>query len=608
MNARRVGRLLFRVLPAAETSSTRAATQLVPGTKEFSSNSRSSSLYSQALAPWRQQQQHVFPPHELPRGCAGTPAAKPDEELNSEREEQAAENIAQALVKLEAEAMELAAAGEPERASEMLDEAFEMVANTENLGPSSAQAASIFMAHVSVLQRVGLFEKLIQVSADKLPYMQEVPESEMLRALCVLRLAAAYLGLGQLENAQEALKIVGTLLETQSEVDETAIPGFLVPEYQFYCVMMNLVIARSAEDVKALENHLLAAVSGISNAVPKELGADFPFLVCALQAHSKVLHRAIEGSAPTDITHALFSQCRMLQRAADCSSEDKSLIDYQYGTWVYAEGDDLQHARDLIHDSQQELQRAFNESRQGKESELAQNVNILEAADLEKSPDGDPTMQDVNWEHQAALRKFRTAVIDTIMVVTKAKVADSALSGSTQGTLSTMAAAYEDLLGADNAISGEARYCLSLWGIHEGLLEKGGSDSTTKYNMLKDNMLKCLLNMASSLHGGETHMLVQRLLDVADNLVEGMNLREELSNALAAEEASEEGHDHDHHHHHGSGGDCGHDHSHHHSHDHSHTEGHTHTNSSNDTLGSNSSDSGSKDTLVDAGTGSDAKR
>lgn len=45
----------------------------------------------------------------------------------------------------------------------MLDEAFEMIANTNDLGPSSAQAASIFMAHVSVLQRVGLFEKLIQV-------------------------------------------------------------------------------------------------------------------------------------------------------------------------------------------------------------------------------------------------------------------------------------------------------------------------------------------------------------------------------------------------------------------------------------------------------------
>lgn len=49
------------------------------------------------------------------------------------------------------------------RASEMLDEAFEMVASTSDMGPSSPQAASIFMAHVSVLQRVGLFEKLIQV-------------------------------------------------------------------------------------------------------------------------------------------------------------------------------------------------------------------------------------------------------------------------------------------------------------------------------------------------------------------------------------------------------------------------------------------------------------
>jgi hypothetical protein len=52
----------------------------------------------------------------------------------------------------------------------MLDEAFEMVANTSNLGPSSPQAASIFMAHVSVLQRVGLFEKLVQVLSCLLDY------------------------------------------------------------------------------------------------------------------------------------------------------------------------------------------------------------------------------------------------------------------------------------------------------------------------------------------------------------------------------------------------------------------------------------------------------
>ena len=57
----------------------------------------------------------------------------------------------------------------------------------------------------------------------------------------------------------------------------------------------------------------MQAISGIANAVPKELGANFPFLVCALQAHSKLVYRAIEGDAPLDVVHALFSQCKMLQ-------------------------------------------------------------------------------------------------------------------------------------------------------------------------------------------------------------------------------------------------------------------------------------------------------
>lgn len=42
-----------------------------------------------------------------------------------------------------------------------------------------------------------------------------------------------------------------------------------------------------------------------------------------------------------------------MQRAAGCGPEDLALIDYQYGTWMYAEGEDLQHARDLIDDSLQ---------------------------------------------------------------------------------------------------------------------------------------------------------------------------------------------------------------------------------------------------------------
>ena len=98
----------------------------------------------------------------------------------------------------------------------------------------------------------------MQVSDEKLPLMDAVPESEMLRALCVLRLATAYIAVGDLQPAQDALNKVGDLLEAQAEVDEAAIPGFLVPEYQFYCTLMNLIIARTAQDIKSLENHMLA--------------------------------------------------------------------------------------------------------------------------------------------------------------------------------------------------------------------------------------------------------------------------------------------------------------------------------------------------------------
>jgi hypothetical protein len=56
----------------------------------------------------------------------------------------------------------------------------------------------------------------------------------------------------------------------------------------------------------------MQAISGIVNNVPKELGANFPFLICALQAHAKVLHRSVESDAPVEVTQTLFSQCKML--------------------------------------------------------------------------------------------------------------------------------------------------------------------------------------------------------------------------------------------------------------------------------------------------------
>jgi ABC-type Zn2+ transport system substrate-binding protein/surface adhesin len=89
---------------------------------------------------------------------------------------------------------------------------------------------------------------------------------------------------------------------------------------------------------------------------------------------------------------------------------------------------------------------------------------------------------------------------------------------------------------------------------------------------MQDNMVKCLTNMSETLHGGEYHMLVQKLLVVSEDVVESMNLREELSAALRDKESSKSGdcgHDHDHDHEHG------HEHDHSHEHSHAREDGHT---------------------------------
>jgi hypothetical protein len=95
----------------------------------------------------------------------------------------------------------------------------------------------------------------------------------------------------------------------------------------------------------------MQGVAGMASAAPEGFGAEWPFLVSALQAHSKLLHHAIDGAAPAPVTHALFKQIALLHRAAGCAPDDLSLVHYQYGTWVYAETDDLQHSRDLLHES-----------------------------------------------------------------------------------------------------------------------------------------------------------------------------------------------------------------------------------------------------------------
>lgn len=78
----------------------------------------------------------------------------------------------------------------------------------------------------------------------------------------------------------------------------------------------------------------------------------------------------------------------------------------------------------------QELRNAYKASKGPKAEDIpGTNAQIVE--NLEDLG-GDPTMQDANWEHQAALRNFRVAVIDTIMVACKSKAATPELSRSTQ--------------------------------------------------------------------------------------------------------------------------------------------------------------------------------
>lgn len=44
-----------------------------------------------------------------------------------------------------------------------MHKAFELIANTDDLGPTSTEACNVLVAHVSILQRVGMFQELLEV-------------------------------------------------------------------------------------------------------------------------------------------------------------------------------------------------------------------------------------------------------------------------------------------------------------------------------------------------------------------------------------------------------------------------------------------------------------
>lgn len=155
---------------------------------------------------------------------------------------------------------------------------------------------------------------------------------------------------------------------------------------------------------------------------------------------------------------------------------------------------------------------------------------------------------------QAALRRFRIAIIDSVMVATSRRAATPELSREAQGVLSVIAASYEDLLGDENAISAECRFGLALWGVQEGL--RAAEDTR---EAVEANMRRCLHVLARSMPAGKDHMLVQRLLRVYEHVVGPYELVEEEdghAHTHARGHAHGEGLRHTHEHEHGDG--CGH--------------------------------------------------
>jgi hypothetical protein len=101
----------------------------------------------------------------------------------------------------------------------------------------------------------------LQVTEKLLPSLELVADTEVVRAVALLRVAAAHLNLGMRQEAHGALVHAGELLEAETEAEPDNVPEFIISEYKYYSAMLNLSIATSAQEVKALENVLLAVRS-----------------------------------------------------------------------------------------------------------------------------------------------------------------------------------------------------------------------------------------------------------------------------------------------------------------------------------------------------------
>ena len=88
-------------------------------------------------------------------------------------------------------------------------------------------------------------------------HLKETPGVDKVLAMAWLRLACARTGQGDIRAAAEALHECSALLEPLAEDEVDNDVAFLYPELQFYSILLSLYVAKSAKDIRDLENALL---------------------------------------------------------------------------------------------------------------------------------------------------------------------------------------------------------------------------------------------------------------------------------------------------------------------------------------------------------------
>lgn len=119
--------------------------------------------------------------------------------------------------------------------------------------------------------------------------------------------------------------------------------------------------------------------------------------------------------------------------------------------------------------------------------------------------------------------------------------ADSPAASVTKSELSSCAALFDDMVGEENALAAECRFCLGLWGVVEGLdWEEGGAAASA----LQRNLQRQLGVMADAFPAGRGHFIVAGLAKLYEQRFGAMEWPEEEAAAGEGGAHASCGHDH----------------------------------------------------------------